>query len=279
MKHGFYTPNFGECGNPLTLLKLARACEDAGWDGFFIWDHLQWPEAEPAVDPWVALAAIAATTERIIMGPLVTPIPRRDIVKLARETVTLDHLSGGRLVLGVGLGWETIPEWSAFGHETDARVRGRMLDEGLQLLDALWRGDPVEHQGHFFQVRCEGFARPTQRPRIPVWVGGSWPAVNPVRRAARWDGFVPISATQMNGGRVLPEDVVVIREHIQASWAAGERPEASGPYEIAVIAADDTVSAAAYREAGATWLISARAPWGRSIDEIVEEISGGPPTV
>src|SRR5689334_13471095 len=179
---------------------MARDAEAAGWDGFFLWDHvILWPT--PTCDPWVALAAVALATERVRIGPLVTPLPRRRITKLARETVTLDHLSNGRLVLGVGIGlgpWE----WEYLGEETDLRTRGAMLDEGLELLTKLWSGEPVMHEGRFYTCRGDKgpndptpiptpfLPRPVQ-PRIPVWVAGTWPKKPPFRRAARWDGVVP----------------------------------------------------------------------------------------
>src|SRR5579863_1554577 len=115
MRYGLYLPNFGACATARELADLARAAEDAGWDGFFLWDHIAFNEPVPFVDPWVALAAIATNTERIRLGPLVTPLPRRRPQKVARESVTLDHLSGGRLVLGVGIGGDWWREYSAFG--------------------------------------------------------------------------------------------------------------------------------------------------------------------
>jgi alkanesulfonate monooxygenase SsuD/methylene tetrahydromethanopterin reductase-like flavin-dependent oxidoreductase (luciferase family) len=115
MKYAFYVPNFGYCGEAAVMAELAAESEASGWDGFFIWDHIQFPGMEPAVDPWVALTAIAISTEKIKIGPMVTPLPRRDIAELARETVSVDRLSGGRLILGVGLGWKVLPEWSGFG--------------------------------------------------------------------------------------------------------------------------------------------------------------------
>jgi alkanesulfonate monooxygenase SsuD/methylene tetrahydromethanopterin reductase-like flavin-dependent oxidoreductase (luciferase family) len=199
MRHGVYLPNFDLFGEAGVLVELASLAEASGWDGFFIWDHLQWPDAEPAVDPWVALGAIAANTDRLRLGPMVTPLPRRDIVKLARETASVDRLSGGRLVLGVGLGWEGIPEWDSFGHEPDKRVRAEILDEGLDVLAALWSGEPVDHRGAHFQVVTPGMAPPAQVPRVPVWVGGGWPATRPFRRAAQWDGVWAVERQVITG--------------------------------------------------------------------------------
>src|SRR5919202_2507053 len=195
MRYGVTVPNFGECCDPRTLADIAREAEAAGWDGFFLWDHVQLMPT-PTVDPWVALTAIALATRRIRIGPMVTPVPRRRPIKLARETVSLDHLSDGRLILGVGIGggpWE----WDYFGEESDLRTRGAMLDEALELLTRIWTGQPVLHEGRFYRVRGDFgpgrpevnptplLPRPRQSPRIPIWVAGTWPKKPPFRRAAR----------------------------------------------------------------------------------------------
>src|SRR5215203_1024282 len=106
VRYGVSVPNFGVGVDARAITELAREAEEAGWDGFFLWDHLLAfsPGSVPVVDPWVALTAVALSTSRLRLGPMVTPLPRRRPVKLARETVSLDHLSGGRLILGVGIG-------------------------------------------------------------------------------------------------------------------------------------------------------------------------------
>jgi alkanesulfonate monooxygenase SsuD/methylene tetrahydromethanopterin reductase-like flavin-dependent oxidoreductase (luciferase family) len=125
VQYGLSLPNFGEFFSPRRLADLAREAEAAGWDGFFLWDHvLAWPV--PMVDPWIALTAIAMSTQRMRIGPMVTPLPRRRPVKLAREAVSLDHLSEGRLILGVGIGQGTW-EWDNLGEEIDLHERGEML--------------------------------------------------------------------------------------------------------------------------------------------------------
>src|SRR5947209_17503121 len=149
MRFGVTVPNFGPYFQPRTLAALAAEAEAAGWDGFFLWDHVLFGDM-PAVDPWVALSAIALATERIRLGPLVTPLPRRRPVKLARETVSLDHLSGGRLILGAGngvLSWEL----DDLDEEADLRTRAAMLDEALAVLTGLWSGRPFSHQGAHYK--------------------------------------------------------------------------------------------------------------------------------
>jgi len=195
-------PNFGAFGTPDALADLAVEAESAGWDGFFVWDHVDRAFATDVTDPQVALAAIAVRTRRMRIGALVTPLARRRPWKVARETVALDRLSGGRLVFGAGLGSRggAHAEWANLGEETDLRRRAQMLDEGLAILDGLWSGTPFSFAGRHYRV-VEAAFQPValQRPRIPVWIAGYWPpppgakpGAGPFARAARWDGVFPL---------------------------------------------------------------------------------------
>ena len=275
MQYGITLPNFGLGGDARTLGEVAVAAEESGWHGLFIWDHLQWPNVEPCVDPWVALGFIASQTNRIRIGTLITPLPRRDIAKLARETVSVDRLSGGRLVLGAGLGFPTIPEYSGFGHETDLKIRGEMLDEGLELLAALWSGAPVKHEGKHYQVQCEGFAPPVQSPRIPVWVAGMWPSVKPFRRAAQWDGVVPVSRKVLEREQLGPAEIAEILEHI------GRARSSTEPYAVALSGstadAEGRARLVACAEAGANWWIEDGTRLMRSRETLLDRIKQGPP--
>jgi alkanesulfonate monooxygenase SsuD/methylene tetrahydromethanopterin reductase-like flavin-dependent oxidoreductase (luciferase family) len=170
-----------------------------------VWDHVIYdPSFHPIADVWVALAAVAMRTRRMTIGTMVTPLARRRPWKVARETVSLDRLSGGRFVLGVGLGDPAKWDYGFFGEETDARVRAAQLDESLTILAGLWTGEPFRFEGRHYSL-AEVTFRPTsaQRPRIPVWVGGQWPNKPPLRRAARWDGLAPIKW----GGDLRPDEV------------------------------------------------------------------------
>ncbi len=188
------SPPFGDYSDARYLADMAREAEAAGWDGFFIWDHIFFdPSFHPIADPWVALAAIAINTQRIRIGMVVTPLARRRPWKLARETVSVDRLSGGRLILGIGLGDPVQWDFGFFGEERDNKVRAKKLDEGLDILAGLWSGEPFSYQGEHYQLAEMIFLpRPAQTPRIPVWVGGNWDKHAPMRRAARWDGYVPL---------------------------------------------------------------------------------------
>jgi len=274
MKYGFISPNFGYCGDPRVLVDLARQAEDAGWDGFFLWDHVQYLTFEPNADPWVALAAMAMATEKIRLGTMVTPLPRRRVAKLARETSTLDHLSGGRLILGVGLGAPELPEFTGFGDEGDLKTRGAMLDEGLDVLAALWSGEPVQHAGTHYRVETPGFAPPVQRPRIPVWVAGTWPARRPLRRAARWDGVVPITKDALEGKLVAADHVRELRRYIS------EHRIATTPFDVVQFGstrdASDSAIVGDYVEAGATWWLEYVMP---PLEKSQERLRKGPPRI
>ena len=196
MRSGLHIPLFDELADPALVARLAAEAEEAGWDGVFVWDHVRW--GEPVVDvadTQITLAAIAAATERVRIGPMVTPLARRRPVKVARETATLDRLSGGRLTLGVGLGSDEFGnEYTITGEELDGRRRAQMLDESLEILTAAWSGEPVHHHGEHYNVDGMRFEpRPVQQPGVPVWVAGFYGKPRPLRRAARYQGFFPVN--------------------------------------------------------------------------------------
>ena len=276
MRYGIDVPNFGDFGNPRALADLAREAEEAGWDGFFLWDHLQTDQPLPFADPWVALAAMASQTQRILLGPMVTPLPRRRPWKLARETVSLDQLSGGRLVLGVGIGINSWREYSAFGEPTDDAQHGAMLDEGLEVLTGLWSGEPFSFQGTHYQVQEARFLpTPTQQPRIPIWVAGLWPNKPPFRRAARWDGVFPIGRER----QMTPDDVREMLAYMEPYRTS------AGPFEVVMVgsAYDQGQEAgdahlAALADAGVTWWLEGFNPQDTAAD-VRARIQQGPPRV
>jgi probable F420-dependent oxidoreductase len=254
-RFGLSIPPFGKFGDPHGLVDLAVSAESAGWHGFFLWDHIKAGDwAGPLLDPWVALGAAAAATKRILLGTMVTPLPRRRPAKLARETATLDQLSGGRLVLGAGIGWPSQEDFSDFGDAGDPATRGAQLDEGLDVLTALWSGEAVDHHGAHYTAITGGFLpRPVQAPRIPIWVGGMWPHRPAFRRAARWDGVFPILVDDDYQPEALPPEVL---SEIVA-YVADQRADES-PFEVAVYGwrpdhGDVRETIAAYEQAGATW--------------------------
>jgi alkanesulfonate monooxygenase SsuD/methylene tetrahydromethanopterin reductase-like flavin-dependent oxidoreductase (luciferase family) len=288
MFYGVSMPNFGVGLDARQVADWAQAAEAAGWDGFFLWDHLFAFSPGPinAVDPWIALTAAACATGMIRLGTLVTPLPRRRPVVVARQTASLDVLSGGRLVLGVGIG--AFPyEWEYCGEQPDQRVRAVMLDEHLDLLTRLWTGEPVRHRGEHYRLDGPDFAAvcyppPVQQPRVPIWVGGTWPGRSPFLRAARWDGVFPMRANQP----WEVADTAAVNDAIRAARTVRE------PFDLAVpgdTEPDDNSRRnrhAAHQAAGATWWIEGIHPWrygwgGRAADpwptqHMLEGITAGP---
>jgi alkanesulfonate monooxygenase SsuD/methylene tetrahydromethanopterin reductase-like flavin-dependent oxidoreductase (luciferase family) len=272
MRFAIDTPNFGDYSDPRLLAELAQKAETAGWDGFFLWDHIGARWAFPIGDPWVALAAMAMTTERIKLGTLVTPLPRRRPWKLARESVTLDHLSNGRFILGVGIGSDIEKEYSCFGEAGDDRLHGAMLDEGLDVLVGLWSSEPFSYSGEYYDIEQAHFLPPpVQSPRIPIWVADVWPHKRPLHRAAAWDGVVPFAAD-----RALTADE--IRNIVSYIKRRRISPE---PFDVAFGFPDiDTNLTAeclqAYAQAGVTWWLECSS-WNHSLTEVQERIRRGPP--
>ena len=186
-----YLPLFTPFGHPRIIVDLARDAEQAGWDGVFVWDDIAGWDKDMA-DPWIALSAAAMTTKRVKLGALITPLARRRPWKFACETASLDQLSSGRTVVGVGVGGGQ-EQFGDLGDEPDQRTRGAMLDEALEVVTGLWRGERFEYAGHYYQLKPTTFRpRPIQQPCIPIWVAGTWPHKRPLRRMARWDGMFPL---------------------------------------------------------------------------------------
>ena len=217
-------PNFGE--EPAGLIELGVAAEEAGFDGFFLWDHIVFSNRDdgpPIIDPWLVLAVVAARTSRIRLGTMITPVPRRRPWQLARQTASLDRLSGGRLILGVGIGSPAYGDFGIFHEPSGDRARADMLDEGLAVLDGLWSGERFSYAGQHFTVDPVRFTPvPVQRPRVPVWVGGVLPATRPIARAARWDGVVPIRFARRSLIRPSVADIADVRERVTAARGSAD---------------------------------------------------------
>jgi alkanesulfonate monooxygenase SsuD/methylene tetrahydromethanopterin reductase-like flavin-dependent oxidoreductase (luciferase family) len=250
MKYGLVLPSW----DPQSVAGLAREAEQAGWDAVFLWEPV-W-----GFDAWMLLTAGAGVTERIHLGTMLTPLSRMRPWKLASETLTLDHLSNGRVILSVGLG---APDsgFDAFGEVTDRKVRAELLDEGLQILTGLWSGQPFQFQGKHYSVQESPFPKPPatlQQPRIPIWVVGAWRREKSMQRALRYDGLLP---NKMNPdgshGKLEVEDVRAMRAYVDVHVhdqlpfdiiIEGVTPE--NPQEAGEIVRP-------WAEAGATWWIEA----------------------
>ncbi len=254
------------------LVDLAVAAERAGWDAFFLWDHIVIDrKGVEIVDPWVTLGAVAARTTRIRLGTCVTPLARRRPQKVARETVTLDRLSGGRLVLGVGLGHPD-DEYTTFGEEADARLVAARLDEALAVVVGLWSGEPFEHDGTNFHVERVRFVPPPlQRPRPPLWVACMLPFRGALARAARWDGVVPLKVGPQGIGFLAPDDVASIVADVRA-----RRGSLDG-FDVVVNAGPPPhASVADYEAAGATWWMASMGEFPGWLEELRSIVDAGP---
>jgi alkanesulfonate monooxygenase SsuD/methylene tetrahydromethanopterin reductase-like flavin-dependent oxidoreductase (luciferase family) len=276
MQYGFVI----EGGDPLMVAELTQEAEAAGWDGVFIADAIaiggdKYP-AFPWYDPWITLTAMALRTERIRIGTLITPVSRRRPWKLVRETVTLDHLSNGRLTLGVGLGAaKDDGGFCKVGEAMDLKVRAERLDEGLEIMNGLWSGKPFSFSGEHYRVdKLTMLPTPVQSPRIPVWVVGVWQKQKSMRRALRWDGIIPQKYKSME--RVTPAEVREMKQFID------EGRERSTPFDIVVGGTTSGKSrkqaekiVRPFADAGAAWWLESSMTL--SLDRLGERIKKGPP--
>lgn len=281
MKFALYIPNYGDEISARSLAELGQEAEQSGWDGIFLWDHILLSRSQKfnIVDPWVALTAVAMQTEHLRLGTSVTPVSRYRPWRLARITTTLDNLSNGRLILSVGLGEPADMEFAAFGEEPATKVRAEKLDEGLDILNGLWSGNSFGYKGKHYQLKKVAFRPvPTQSPRIPVWVGGFWPNPRPFRRAALWDGVMPLKRTggMMVGAQDLAEILAFIRQYRQSETqfdaavigsrsALGKKP------------ADISKALGALEAVGATWWLQGLYMERNSAEKMRTAIRQGPP--
>lgn len=275
MRHGVVLPNWVAGDDVDLLIEAAVAAERGGWDGVFLADHLVFPPPSevgaPSLrdkfwsfpDPWITLSAIATRTKRVVLGTWVTPVPRRQPWQMARDLATLDRISGGRVLLGVGLGRR--PDYQLFGEPWDFPTLAGKADEALTLLDQFWGGDPVQFEGDYYTV--DGVALlpvPVQRPRIPIVVGGLWPKKGFIRRGARWDGIVP----HFPGDGVFPSDGEAPERHVSA-LVSTYRDAVDQPGEVFLPHAPPQAGSG-YRdlclELGATWLYTAKHDGEWSLD-------------
>lgn len=279
MKYGLLFANFGNYGDAHLLADLAQQAEEAGWSGVFLMDTLCFEDG-PSCDPWIALAAMAVRTRRIALGLQVAALSRRRPWKLVREAVTLDHLSGGRLILGVGAGTSYDPGFAAFGEEMDVKKRTAMLDESLEILPGLWSGKPFSFQGEHYHIDPITFLPPPiQTPGIPLWIGGMELGKGLIERAARFDGVVPFPADGTYAN-LTPEKIRELKRLLDQQ-RTNSRPFdiiAGGPAFKAVHNQRARTQLQAYAEAGATWFMEF--VWGvRNLKSVRTSIQQGPPSL
>jgi alkanesulfonate monooxygenase SsuD/methylene tetrahydromethanopterin reductase-like flavin-dependent oxidoreductase (luciferase family) len=277
MQYGFIIPG----GDIHTIVEMAYEAEEAGWDGVFYWDGICIEGAGPMYDPWVMLAAMAMRTRRVRLGAILTPLSRRRPWKVARETVSVDHLSHGRLVVPVGLGALDDGGFGKVGEAVDRKTRAQLLDESLEILTGLWSGQPFSYQGEHYHIDEMTFVPPpVQSPRIPIWVVGAWPSTKSMQRVLRYDGLMPNKLSPDGTvGDIIPEDIRAMKAYID------EQRTLTTPFDIIFegeTPGDQPAQAAAqirpYVEAGITWWMEAR--WGTSAPSVVRtRIQQGPPRI
>jgi len=269
MKFGIDVPVDGPYANPRLLSEIANEAEAAGWDGVFLQDVFVGPAV---ADPWITLAAVALRTERVRIGVFLTPMPRRQPWEVARQAVTIDHLSAGRLIMGAALGHSEL-DFTPFGLDWDPVIRAQKLDETLEIIVALWSGESRSFTGqHYHLTDVILGPRPIQRPRIPIWVAAGWPARRPLRRAATWDGVYLMTNNQRTGEATNAHDIAAATQYM------GQLSDDHRPIEVAVNGlADgrDDPRVAEFAAAGATWWIE----YDRdgSINTYRQRIRRGPP--
>lgn len=274
MRHGLFLPIFGELADPRRVAALAAEAEEAGWDGMYVWDHIAYsaPVTDIA-DPWVTLAAMACSTRRLRIGPLVTPLPRRRPVQVAREVATLDNLSQGRVTVGIGIGDDGAAEFSGTGEQPDAKIRGVMLDEGLDVLTAAWSGAEVRHRGpHYVLDGLSVLPRPVQRPWPPIWVAMRYGTRAPLRRAARYDGVFPIGVDSPDMLHEIVTEVQSLRRQRNADFLDIEISES---FDV-VISGSPGRDWRPYEDAGATWSLVSFSPYDVTEAAVRDVIHRGP---
>ncbi|GCE25751.1 luciferase-like protein [Dictyobacter alpinus] len=281
MKFGIAIPNcHGDYADIHLTTEVAHEAEEAGWDGFFVWDHIGDKWGDEVLDPWVMLTAMAMRTQRVKLGTMVTPVTRRRPWKLAREVATLDQLSNGRVILGVGSGGGI--EYINYHEPGDVKTYGERMDEALELLSLLWSGERISYQGEYYQLEnVRHLPRPVQQPRVPIWVGGVWPNHKPMRRAARWDGVCPIGKNVNMTGQMTPEQAQACFEYVASQQTADQADQPFAKVQWGRLDGKDrgydTALVSNYAEVGVNWWIE-NLSWERgTLQELRSFIRQGPP--
>ena len=255
-RRGLFIAPFDALADPRVIGDLAARAEAAGWEGVFLWDHLQYGDRVQAIaDVWTCCAAVAMRTSSVLFGPMVTPLARRRPQVLARQAASLATLSGGRFVLGLGLGDDWVGEFGAFGDETSPKARASMLDDGLAVLTGLLSGGPVSHEGPHYSARDVRFL---PAPRVPIWLAGRFPNAAPLRRATAYDGFFVI-------GLGSPDDVATIASQVPGA-----------PYDLVIDLRTDQ-DHGPWLDRGASWVLTRIGPYDLDLAEVQRVVDAGPP--
>ena len=272
VKFGIYIANHGITSNPQDYVKLAKSAEENGWEGFFLWDHvfLPWSPDVHVLDSWSMLAAIATQTNTLTLGTTVTPLARRRPMVIARQAITIDRLSNGKFILGVGLGGTE--ELKVLGEEENPKVRGEMLDESLEILKGLWSGKPFTYDGKHYKIKEPVTFQPASD--IKIWVGGFWPNKKPFRRAAKYDGIFPL--------KVGHDPSIYIEDYQEIKSYIGKYRKSMESFDLVksiytIKDKEHDVYIHDFIDFGVAWLLEAFWSERCSLKEIQKRIEQGPP--
>jgi len=278
MKFGFIVPT----GSAQEIVKFASEAEKAGWDGIFYYDDIYVDSKTEMSSAWPIVAAIAVTTKKIRFGSFLTAVGRRSPWEVARESVTVDQLSNGRLILPTGLGWVGDGVYTKVGMPADRRIRAELLDEGLEIIDGLWSGKPFHYNGKHNQIKTMTFIpRPVQKPRIPIWVVGAWYKPKSMQRVLKYDGLIPvIKKPDGSEDEVTPRSIRDMKKFVDENRRT--KGNCSREFDIIKEGTTPTNHVKAKRivqpfaQSGATWWMETM--WGtKRTKEVRERIVAGPP--
>ena len=272
-------PNYKKYADVHLLIKMAKEAETAGWDGFVIWDHEAAGGKSPVTDPWVTMGAIAAQTHKMKLGIIITQLAKHSPWKIAKEAATLDQLTDGRFILGIGLGFALEREFKVLGDEHKEKARKAVLDEILEILGDLWTEDDYKISDEHFKEDQPQPDRKKKRPvYIPIWMAGLWPDRLQFRRVAQWNGVLPIAKGYEYNNMMLPEAINDVIEFVGSHRTVDE------PFDIihagitsGVDHEKDKEIIETYRQAGVTWWMEAITPGRAPVEKIIERIKAGPP--
>jgi alkanesulfonate monooxygenase SsuD/methylene tetrahydromethanopterin reductase-like flavin-dependent oxidoreductase (luciferase family) len=269
----------GELSDPRAIVGLARTAEASGWDGLSIWDSLGLAMGSIAADPFTTLAAVASATTRLRLISSIIALARRRPQLVVQAAATLDVISEGRLVLGLGAG-EDEADFTAFGDHFDRPERIGRMDEALVIVDAGLRGESLDHPGPWYQASGVIGPRPVQQPRPPIWLGAMKPGG--IRRAARWEGWIVVAMSEDGTSMALTAAEFASRVEV-AEATRHALGRAGEPFDIAVLgvsertAGNAPATASAFRDAGATWWLESLSPMRGSLDVLEAIVRAGPP--
>ncbi len=271
---GIYIANHGISAEPQDYIDLAIAAEENNWNGFFLWDHIHSAEKNDVLDPFIILSAVASNTKSIKIGTTITPLARRRPWQIARQVTTLDRLSNGRFILGVGLGDPA--DFDPFLEDSNPIIRKEKLEESLVILQKLWKGELFSFSGKHFNLKDVIFLPKPKQETIPVWIGGEWPNKAPFKRAAKFQGIFPLKA---GGEEALlePEDIIEIKKFI-STYRSIKNDIDIAQIIVSSINKDENDWINAYFDAGITWGMECIWPGRGSVKDMLALIESGPPS-